>query len=124
MSTLEDAINSVEYLELKRLLAVKMFIHGFKTEDICSVLNVSDSFVSKWKITYKNKGVRALKVNYKGGTGFLNEEQYIQIFLHLKNKPNCSLEELKDYIERQFGIVYKSQQSYYNLLKAARLSRN
>jgi len=63
-----------------------------------------------------------LKVNYQGGTGFLTETQRIQILLHLKDKPHCSVEELRDYIEAQFGIVYQSKQSYYDLLKAGGLS--
>jgi putative transposase len=122
MATLEDIIDSPENLEVKRALAVKMFISNFKTEDICQLLNVSDSFVSKWKIMYENEGASALKVNYQGGTGFLTEVQRIQILLHLKNKPHCSVEALRDYIERHFGIVYQSKQSYYDLLKAAGLS--
>ena len=86
------------------------------------LLDVSDSFVSKWKIIYENEGASALKVNYQGGTGFLTEVQHIQIMVHLKNQPHCSVEELRDYIERQFGIVYQSKQSYYDLLKEAGLS--
>lgn len=46
MSTLEDIIDSPENLEVKRALAVKMFFADFKTEDICALLNVSDSFVN------------------------------------------------------------------------------
>jgi transposase len=122
MATLEDIIDSPENLEVKRALAVKMFLFDFRTEDICILLNVSDSFVSKWKIMYENEGASALKVNYQGGTGFLTEQQRIQILLHLENKPHCSVEELRDYIESHFGIVYQSKQSYYDLLKAAGLS--
>jgi putative transposase len=85
MSTLEGIIDSLENLEVKRALAVKMFLLDFKTEDICKLLNVSDSFVSKWKIIYENEGASALKVNYQGGTGFLKEVQRIQILLHLKD---------------------------------------
>ena len=117
MATLEDIIDSPENLEVKRALAVKMFLFDFKTEDICTLLNVSDSFVSKWKIMYENEGASALKVNYQGGTGFLTEQQRIQILLHLENKPHCSVEELRDYIESHFGIVYQSKQSYYDLLR-------
>ena len=50
MSNLEDIINLPENLEVKRVLAVKMFFSDFKMDDICKLLNVSDSFVSKWKI--------------------------------------------------------------------------
>jgi putative transposase len=78
--------------------------------------------VSKWEIIYENEGAGALKVNYQGGTGFLTEVQHIQIMVHLKNQSHCSVEELRDYIERQFGIVYQSKQSYYDLLKEAGLS--
>jgi transposase len=122
MSTLEDIIDAPENLEVKRALAVKMFFSDFKTEDICTLLNVSDSFVSKWKIIYENGGAKSLKVNYQGGTGFLTEDQRYRIIFHLKNKPHCSVEELRDYIESHYGVVYQSKQSYYDLLKAAGLS--
>ena len=100
MSTLEDIINSPESLEVKRALAVKMFLFDFKTEDICMLLDVSDSFVSQWKIMYENEGASALKVNDQGGTGFLTEVQHIQIMVHLKNQSHGSVEELRNYIER------------------------
>lgn len=32
------------------------------------------------------------------------------------------MEELRDLIERRYGVVYQSKQSYYDLLKAAGLS--
>jgi putative transposase len=86
MSSLEDIIDSSENLEVKRALAVKVIILGFKTEDICALLNVSDSFVSKWKIIYENEGADALKLNYKGGTGFLTEDQRYEIICYLRNK--------------------------------------
>ena len=75
MSTLDDIINSTENLEIKRALAIKMFFSDFKVEDICKLLNVSDSFVSKWKMIYENKGASALKVKYQGGPGYLTEQQ-------------------------------------------------
>jgi len=122
MSTLDDIIDLTENLEVKRALAVKMFFSDFKIEDICKLLNVSDSFVSKWKIIYENKGASALKVNYQGGPGYLTEQQRIQILLYLNNKSHCSVEELRDYIEDHFGMVYRSKQSYYDLLKAGGLT--
>lgn len=45
MSTLEDIIDSPENLEVKRALAVKMFLFDCKTEDICN--NTSDSFMQR-----------------------------------------------------------------------------
>jgi len=122
MSSLEDIIDSPANLEVKRALAVKMILVDFKTEDICALLNVSDSFVSKWKIMYENEGAEALKLNYKGGKGFLTEDQRYEIIFHLRNQPYCSVEELRDYIERHYGVVYQSKQSYYDLLKEGGLS--
>jgi len=122
MFDLEDIIDVPESLEIKRALAVKMIIYDFKTEDVCSLLDVSDSFVSKWKTIYENEGAKGLRLKYKGGTGFLTESQRFEIFFHLKNKPHYSVEELKELIERRYGVVYQSKQSYYDLLKEAGLS--
>jgi len=122
MLTLDDVIDAKGHLEMKRALAVKMLQKGFKTEAICSLLNVSDAFVSKWKIIFKNQGPTALKLHYKGGTGFLTEAEREVIIYHLKKQQNYSIEELKDYIERHYGFVYQSKQSYYDLLKEAGLS--
>ena len=86
------------------------------------MLNVSASFVSKWKIIYEDQGVEALHVNYQGGTGFLTPLQRDEIFCYLKDKPYYSLEELQEYIKRRYNIVYQSKQSYYDILKDAGLS--
>lgn len=122
MSSLEAIINSPANLEIKRALAVKMILSDFKTEDICALLNVSNSFISKWKIIFENKGTGALKVNYKGGMGFLTEDQRDEIIFYLRMQSHYSVEELRDYIERHYGVIYHSKQSYYDLLKAGGLS--
>jgi putative transposase len=122
MSTLNDIIDSSANLEVKRALAVKMITSNFKTEQICSLLNVSASFVSKWRIIYEDQGVEALCVKYQGGTGFLTPLQRDEIFCHLKDKPYYSVEELQEYIKRRYDVVYQSRQSYYDILKDAGLS--
>ena len=122
MSSLEDIIDLPANLEAKRALAVKMILFDFKTEDICALLNVSDSFVSKWKIRFENEGAEALKLNYKGGTGFLTDDQRDEILFHLRMQSHYSVEELRDYIEYHYGVVYHSKQSYYDLLHEAKLS--
>jgi putative transposase len=122
MSSLEDIIDLPANLEVKRALAVKMILFDFKTEDIGALLNVSDAFVSKWKIRFENEGAEALKLNYKGGTGFLTDDQRDEILFHLRMQPHYSVEALRDYIEYHYGVVYHSKQSYYDLLQAAGLS--
>ena len=122
MSSLDDIIDLPANLEVKRALAVKMILFDFKTEDICALLNVSDSFVSKWKIRFENEGAEALQLNYQGGKGFLTPDQRDEIIFHLRMQPHYSVEELRDYIEYHYGVVYQSKQSYYDLLKAGGLS--
>src|SRR5512144_1875641 len=99
MSSLDNIIDLPANLEVKRALAVKMILFDFKTEDICALLNVSDSFVSKWKIRFENEGDEALKLNYKGDTGFLTADQRDEIRFHLRLQPHYSGEALRDYIE-------------------------
>jgi putative transposase len=122
MLSLDEIIDSSAGLEIKRALAVKMTLYDFKTNDICALLNVSDSFVSKWKIIYENEGAKGLRLNYEGGTGFLTESQRYEILFYLRDKPHYSVENLRDYINRHYGIVYQSKQSYYDLLQEAGLS--
>ena len=66
MLKLEAIIDAPEGREIKRAIAVKMVMLGFKTKDICDVLDVSDSFVSKWKTIYENEGAGGLRLRYKG----------------------------------------------------------
>ena len=122
MSSLEDIIDSPENLEMKRALAVRMILFDFKTEDICALLNVSDAFVSKWKIRFENEGAEALKLHYKGGKGFLTADQRDEILFYLRMQPHYSVEARRDYREYHYGIVYHSKPSYYDLLDAAGLS--
>jgi len=122
MSSLDDMIDLPANLEVKRALAVKMILFDFKTEDICALLNVSDSFVSKWKIRFENDGTEALKLHYKGGTGFLTADQRDEILFYLRMQPHYSVEALRNYIEYHDGVVYHSKPSYYDLLNEARLS--
>jgi len=49
MLKLEDIIDAKEGREIKRALAAKMVLEGFERITICKLLDVSDSFVSKWK---------------------------------------------------------------------------
>jgi putative transposase len=119
MLKLEEIIDAAEGREIKRAIAVKMVLLGFKTKDICDLLEVSDAFVSKWKIIYENEGAGGLRLHYKGGPKFLTDSQRREICFHLRDKPHYSVEELRDLIERRYDVVYQSKQSYYDILKEA-----
>ena len=119
---LDDIINSSASLEIKRALAVKMVMCNLKPKEISFLLNVSEGFVSKWKVIFENKGAKGLRLNYKGGKGFLTEVQRLAILLHLKDKSHYSVEKLRELVQNRYGIVYQSNQSYYDLLKEAGFS--
>ena len=122
MPSLNEMIDLPANREVKSALAVKMILLDFKTEDICALLNVSASFVSKGKIRFENEGAEALKLNYKGGTSFLTVDQRDEVLFYLRMQPYYSVEALRNYLEYHYGVVYHSTQSYYNLLNEAGLS--
>ncbi|MCK7580919.1 MAG: helix-turn-helix domain-containing protein [Chromatiales bacterium] len=93
MFTLEGIIDSKAGREIKRAIAVKMVSQGFLTTDICDLLDVSDSFVSKWKTIYEEQGAKGLLLHYKGSQGFLTPHQRGEVILHLKNQTHFSVEE-------------------------------
>ena len=67
--------NSLDFREIKRALAVKMLLEGYKHAAIQSVLGVSSGFISKWKQAFFQGGVEGLKLASKGSQGFLEPEQ-------------------------------------------------
>jgi transposase len=121
----EDIINnSDDVRELKRALAVNMSAEGTEVSDICKGLRVSDSYVSKWKIIYEKEGAEGLLIKYKGSKGYPGAESRKEIIGYTEKCEHISTEELRDHIEEKYGVVYKSEQSYYDLLKAAGKSRH
>ena len=120
--SLDDIIGAKDNFEAKRAIAVKMFRNSFETKDICELLNVSISFVSKWKIIFENEGAEGLLLNYKGSTGFLSDSDRSDIVFHFSDKLHCSIDDVMDYIRNNYGVVYQSKQSYYDIMKEAGLS--
>ncbi len=114
MKTIDQVIDNS--LETKRALAVKMIKLGYNYEQIMELLNVSRGFINKWRALFNKQGATCFAVFYRGSIGYLTYEQDTDIKLFLQNKPTIQLEELISYIKTKFGIVYKSKQSYYDLL--------
>lgn len=103
-------------LEVKRALAVKMILTGYSITQIEELLNVSKAFIEKWRALYNKEGVSCFPVAYKGSDGFLNQKQTNEVLQFINSKQTCMLEELISYIQVNFGIQYKSKQSYYDFL--------
>ncbi len=108
--------------ELKRALGVKLALQGWAYRAIAEVLNVSTSFISKWKKRYQEIGIEGLKLSYQGAESYLTEQQRQEVINWLKSQKYWDLSELECHLIEQYDVVFKSPTSYYELLKEARNS--
>lgn len=123
MDTLEEFIQSNrDPRELKRALAVQMSQRGHSYREIRDVLQVSLGFITTCAQRYEADGVEGLRLNYWGTQGYLNPKQKQQLFNWLAQQDAWTIEEVVDHIEDTYNVVYRSQQSYYALLKQAGFS--
>ena len=122
-ASLEDFIESdIDARELKRAIAVRMAMVGNSYNEIAEILGVSEFFVGYWKKQFKTKGVAGIKLGHKGSKGYLTSLDKAQVIEWLKNKDYWDFDELVTYLDREFGVIYKSKQSYYELLSMAKIT--
>lgn len=123
IAELELLIKSVtDSRELKRALSVKMSLEGKTCEEISRILCVKQSFVYYWRNMFKIQGMEGIRIGYKGSSGYLTDDQINEVIGWLKAKSYWDVDELINYISRNYGINYKSKQSYYHLLSLASVS--
>jgi transposase len=108
--------------ELKRALAVKMRIEGLKHREIQSILGVESSYISRWEKRYREEGLAGILLGHKGSSGYLSKSEREAVIKWIKKETQRNLIELIDHIEQVYGVVYRSLQSYYELLKKAGMS--
>ena len=108
--------------ELKRALAVQMVMQNYTHSRIGEILRVSLGFVNKWKYVFIEQGIAGLTLKHQGSRGYLTSQQRQAVIDWLKQKNNWHLAELKSYVLDSFGIVFESNQSYYELFKQAEIS--
>jgi len=122
MSELDSHLSNLLSLELKRTLSLKMQEVGVSNKKIAEVLLVSLPFISKWKKKYKGQGLSCLAVQYEGRPCYLSCQEREEIITHISQQSHYSLPELVEYIESNYGVTFKSKQSYYDLFSAGGLS--
>jgi putative transposase len=122
METLQTIINTGDPREIKRAIAVKMHLSGIETLKIAETLGVSEQFVSKWKLIHEKEGAEALLLQYEGSESFLNQNQRTEVVKFLSEFKSIRFEEVVYHLENKYGVIYKSKQSYYDLLKESRIS--
>lgn len=108
--------------ELKRALAVQMVLQKYTCFEIRDVLQVSVGFVSKWKQVFEQQGVIGLRLQYQGSTGYLDAQQRQALINWLQSKNYWNLSELTQQVEDNYGVVFASKQSYYQLFAEADIS--
>jgi putative transposase len=123
IAQLESFIKSdIDARELKRAIAVRMAISGNIYHEISLILGVSNFFIGYWKKQFKTKGIAGIKLGHKGSKGYLTARENTEVIEWLKNKEYWNLDELVTYLEQEFGVIYKSKQSYYELFDRAKIS--
>jgi len=109
--------------ELKRALAVKNTLNGRSRLEVMEELGVGESFIGKWRHRYATQGVEGLKLGYKGSSGYLPSDAKAEVMTWLQEHPEHQhVGRLHAYIQRRYGVTYRSRQSYYALLREAKLS--
>ncbi|OKH25781.1 helix-turn-helix domain-containing protein [Chroogloeocystis siderophila] len=108
--------------EMRRALAVKLAMEGYVYRQISQILEVSVGFISKWKQVFESGGLAALKSSYKGGKGYLTQMERQAVIQWLVEQKTWDISDLEIYLIEQYDVVFQSRQSYYQLLKEARIT--
>ena len=108
--------------ELKRAIAVKLALEKYPYLEIKLILNVSSSFITKWKKAFLSEGGQGLLLKYQGAKPLLNSSEKQAVIEWLKQKDYWDLKELYSYILINYRVSFKSKQSYYDLFKSAGIS--
>ena len=105
--------------ELKRALAVKMHLQNKKQVEIAEMLSTTQSFVSKWVKSYREKGLNGLRLKHKGSTGYLNKEEREQIKNWICDQAHLQVGNLEKYLWQKYKVRYKGKTHYCKLLRSA-----
>lgn len=108
--------------ELKRALAVQNTLAGRPWAEVAAELGVKKSFIGTWRWRYKRDGIAGLSVGYRGSQGYLSARDKAVVLTWIQRQDTWEIRTLHQYLEATYGVRYKSPQSYYALLKAARMS--
>ena len=123
MQTLDELIEqSTDPRETKRAISVKMGKQGLAPQTIAEVLCVSPQYVSKWKKIYAEQGVTGLRLGYQGKAPYLPPRQRDEVIAWIESHETITLEAVRAYVAQQYDVVYRSKQSYYDLLAEGGMS--
>ena len=123
MTDLREFIRTTrESRELKRALAVKNTLAGRPWQAVADELGVCRSFIGKWRKVYAQAGIAGLRLQYKGSRGYLTAARKTAVITWIQQQKQWSVTALRTHLLYTYGVRYQSRQSYYALLKQARIS--
>ena len=108
--------------ETQRALAVKLVLEGYRYQAVKEILSVSSGFISKWVNAFNFGGVESLKSGYQGSKSYLTQSERTEVIEWLIEQKAWDISELEVYLIEKYDVVYQSLQSYYQILKEARIS--
>jgi putative transposase len=108
--------------ELKRALAVQNTLEGRPWNGVAQELGVGRAFIGKWRQRYETHGAEGLRIGYRPWQGYLEAAKQQAIVTWLQEQTHWDIKQLAGELERRYGVVYKSKQSYYTLLNRAKMS--
>lgn len=119
--------------DLRRMQAVRLFGTGMEKEQISEITGYGERNLQRLAACYRKDGVAGLYDQRKGGNrARLSAEQrlklrerlhqYRPVDLQVSVHEYWTVSDLKIGVERWFGVVYQSLESYYTLLHEAGFS--
>ena len=95
---------------------------GYAYRAIQEIIGVTPGFIAKWKKEFISAGIEGIILKYKGSRPYLNAEEKQELIQWIINQSHWDIWELETYVLETYEVVFKSRQSYYQLLKEARIS--
>lgn len=114
--------NSRDVREWKRGEAVKLRVLGVSYQEIQKRLGVSISFIAKSQKKYTERGIAGLKLGYQGSKSYLTDAEKSQIIEWLRPRERRNISELERHLIETYDVVFKSPESYYQILRESQLS--
>ncbi len=113
-----------EARELKRAVAVNMALQGEPYAKIAKSLAMHKSSITICQQKFEAEGLDGIKLAYRGTKSYLTPEQRAETMTWLRTRDYWNIDELVNYLDEQYGVIYQSKQSYYELMSAANISWN
>jgi transposase len=124
--------------ELRRLQAVRLYGSGVSTKQIAEVVGCGRGSPRQWAMRYRAQGVTGLASHWQGGNANklttaqradlaarleqYRPDQVLPAEIRVERGSFWSINDLRLAVQQWYGVSYRSEGSYRNLLQACGLS--